>query len=241
MLFVKAPRAGQVKTRLGPELDPAQAAAIYRAMVEDLLARLDLRTGLGTGLGANPGADPGVGIDVSLYHDPPDAGPAISDWLGANRLLHPQTPGDLGDRLRGAFTWAFARGYGRVLVAGTDAPALGPAGVAEALRGLDEHDLVIAPSPDGGYSLLGLREDHPGLFRDIPWSTPAVLATTRARATDLGLSTRMLPELPDIDTFADLEHNWLTDGPRLSQGAPRTTAILQPLLAQRERTSHERA
>jgi uncharacterized protein len=225
LVFVKAPCPGQVKTRLGPELTPRQASDLYRAMVEDLLDRL----------GSAPGPD------LVLFYDPPEAALLIADWLGHDRLRCPQAPGDLGARLPAAFSWAFAQGYRRVLVAGSDIPTLDRAEIAEAVRNLCDHDLVISPAPDGGYSLVGLKQEQPRLFWNIPWSTPRVLSATLARAGSLGLSTQVLPSLPDVDTFADLERLWLEEGPRLALRAPRTTGLLREFLAQAERRTDVRA
>jgi uncharacterized protein len=221
LVFVKAPRLGAVKTRLGPELDPQRSLALYKAMVEDLLDRL--------ASAAVP--------DLVLCYDPPEADRLIADWLGHDRRYCPQLPGDLGARLCGAFSRAFALGYRRVLIAGSDTPTLGPAAIAEALRGLCDHDHVISPAPDGGYSLIGLNRDQPDLFRSIPWSTPGAFEATLASARGLGLSTRILPSMRDVDTFADLERLWLEGGPELALGAPRTTKILQRLFAQHRRES----
>jgi uncharacterized protein len=221
IIFVKAPRLGKVKTRLGPELDPQPVLALYKAMVEDLLDRFD-------------SAD---GPDLVLCYDPPEAERLIADWLGRDRRYCPQSPGDLGARLRDAFARAFAIGYRRVLIAGSDIPTLEPATIAEALRGLCDHDLVISPAPDGGYSLVGLNRQQPDLFRNIPWSTPGVFEATLASARRLGLSTRILPSLRDVDTFTDLERLWSEEGPRLALGAPRLTGILQGFVAQHRRES----
>jgi hypothetical protein len=67
-----------------------------------------------------------------------------------------------------------------------------------------DHDLVLGPSDDGGYYLIGLRRQHPELFEGVPWSTPTVLEETERRASALGLRSIRLPAWYDVDTGADL-------------------------------------
>ncbi|MDD4881515.1 MAG: DUF2064 domain-containing protein, partial [Gallionellaceae bacterium] len=94
----------------------------------------------------------------------------------------------------------------RVLLIGTDCPALSERHLRAAAKTLDDHDAVLHPALDGGYVLLGLRAFHLGLFADIPWSTPAVADLTLARMRDLNWRVRVGETLPDIDEPADLVH-----------------------------------
>jgi glycosyltransferase A (GT-A) superfamily protein (DUF2064 family) len=93
------------------------------------------------------------------------------------------------------------------------------------LRSLDEHDVVLGPTHDGGYYLIALDRPRPALFQSIPWSTPSVLPATAERASVLGLSVRMLDRLRDVDTIEDVRAEW----PRLRPLIAGTT--LEPLLA----------
>jgi hypothetical protein len=89
----------------------------------------------------------------------------------------------------------------------SDTPTL-PTGLLEravTLVASGEHDLVLGPSEDGGYYLIGLRRVHRDLFEDMPWSTSAVLEETLRRARGLGLSGACLAGWYDVDTGADLE------------------------------------
>ena len=75
----------------------------------------------------------------------------------------------------------------------------------EAWNALKVADLVLGPAEDGGYWLIGLRNDQPGLFPDIPWSSKEVFSETMARAKTLGLKTVLLRTLSDVDTREDWE------------------------------------
>ncbi|HNC68026.1 MAG TPA: glycosyltransferase, partial [Thauera aminoaromatica] len=94
----------------------------------------------------------------------------------------------------------------RVLLIGTDCPALDAACLRTAAEALDEVEAVIVPSFDGGYVLLGLRRFDPSLFEGIAWSTSTVAAATRVRLDALAWSYQVLPALQDIDVPADLVH-----------------------------------
>jgi len=211
LLFLKEPVAGEVKTRLTPVLTAEEAAALYRAMVEDQLSRLD---------SADAARSP------ALLYTPDEAGERVAAWLGREREVHPQGPGDLGARLDRAIRWGFERGAVSVLVAGTDAPGLDRTVIDAAERALEEHDLVLAPSHDGGYSLIGLRRAAPELFQGIPWSSAAVLDRTLEAAERLRLTVHLLAPLPDVDTFEDVERLLLRDLGRMSATSPRTCAEL---------------
>ena len=125
-------------------------------------------------------------------------------WLGD----HPyrlQERGDLGARLRAAFDAHFDGGDQPVVAIGADCPAVDAAVIQEAERRLRSVDVVIGPSEDGGYYLIGLNEPHPEVFVDVPWSDADVLRITAARCRERHLSVGLLRTLRDVDTVEDLE------------------------------------
>lgn len=189
LLFVKSPQAGQVKTRLGASIGLAEAADAYRRLTHAVLRSLP----------------PEVPLRVCFAPD--EAGPAIEAWLRPALLspasFHPQGGGDLGERLARAFTAARAAGAERIVVIGSDCIDLSPALLREAFDRLATADAVLGPSTDGGYYLLGLRQNAPSLFRGIAWSTEQVLAQTLAGLDELGWSHSLLPTLTDVDTLAE--------------------------------------
>lgn len=111
---------------------------------------------------------------------------------------------DLGAKMEDALSVLFRLGYSRAVIVGTDLPALPESVYDEAFDRLARHDLVLGPSLDGGYYLIGLSRTAPELFRDIPWSTPDVLARTQAKAHALGLKVALLSPQRDVDTIDDL-------------------------------------
>jgi rSAM/selenodomain-associated transferase 1 len=189
IIFVKEPVAGRVKTRLAAGLDPATARDLYRCFVEDIIATAER-----------------VGVPVVVAHDPPGSNDAIAAWLGAGRRYLPQHGPDLGARMRAAFEATFAAGYGKVVIVGSDLPDLPAAFIIEAFRMLETAGAVIGPSGDGGYYLIGFRQDTviPAVFEGIPWSTPDVLTNTMEAFVRAHATVHQLPVWHDIDRPADL-------------------------------------
>lgn len=186
VVFARAPREGEVKTRLAAGVGRDNALRLYRRMGRDVMDAL--RTGPWS---------------LTVAYTPGDGEEEVRSWLsGADRYVA-QGSGDLGARMARALDEAL-RGTGKAVVVGTDAPDLDRARVMEAVRSLDDHDVVLVPALDGGYVLLGLRAMQPELFRDIPWGTQQVLAITLERARRAGLRVRLLPAVRDVDTAADL-------------------------------------
>ncbi len=197
IVFLKAPRPGQVKTRLAADLDGEAAAGIYRMLVGRTLGRVE-------GLG-----------DVELRYTPDDAEAEVEveGWRRqAGWRLRPQGAGDLGERLGRALAEAFGEGAGRVVVVGTDCPWLEASDVGDAFAALGRSDVVMGPAEDGGYWLLGMDRARPELLRGIPWSTPGVYEATLQRAREAGLRVAELRRLRDVDTLEDWRA-WLRDHP----------------------------
>ena len=187
LVFAKAPRPGTVKTRLAHTIGEEQATGLYRRMGRLIVANV------------RPAP-----ARVVVCYDPPDSEAEIRDWLGPS--LHrcwPQGGGDLGARMSRMVERAFPHAD-RVVVIGTDTPAVDAGTVARAVAALDTADVVIGPALDGGYYLLGLRRPHPALFAGIRWSTDSVLTETVERIERLGLSATWLEVEKDIDTAEDL-------------------------------------
>jgi uncharacterized protein len=185
IVFLKAPRPGTVKTRIERTAGPDRACKIYRELVEGVLK------GIGTL------------SNVELRFTPDDAREEILSWLRENWSAHPQSSGDLGERMHRAFSEAFANGAERVVIIGSDAPEVRTGDIRAAWKELKSHDIVVGPAIDGGYWLIGLRAPQPELFREIAWSSEQVLGQTLARAKALGLKIQLLRILSDIDTEDD--------------------------------------
>jgi uncharacterized protein len=189
-IMAKAPAAGAVKTRLTPPLTASEAARLYRCFlldkIEQVRALKDAHAAIAyTPLGAR----------------------GVFERLAPGFALLPQGGPDLGARLANGLAELLARGHIGAIAIDSDTPTLPTEYLQRAVDILTraEADLVVGPSDDGGYYLIGVRTPRPELFDDMPWSTAAVLPETIRRARIAGLSTACLPEWFDVDTGADLQ------------------------------------
>lgn len=191
IVFGRYPVPGKVKTRLIPALGPAGAAELHRRLSEQALVT-----------GFEYGRQAGAQIHF-CYHGGDPA--RIDRWLPLPGLSHePQVDGDLGERMAAAFKAAFRDGCERVVLVGTDLPSLTEAHLTAAFTALESHDVVLGPSSDGGYWLVGLKTDH-DVFSGMTWGHSRVLEETLWKVRRLGLRHARLAVLSDLDTPADLE------------------------------------
>jgi rSAM/selenodomain-associated transferase 1 len=209
-VMARAPRAGQCKTRLEPALGPEGAARLYEAMLLDTLCAL---------------ASAGARRLVVMAAPENDGVEVLRAIAPAGRDVVAQRGEGLGSRLANACTDLGGGGAPVVLVA-SDTPTMQVGPLAHAL--CDFHAprrVLLGPSDDGGYYLIGLTTAELGVLRDISWSTPAVLRETRARCVELGLAVDELPSSYDVDEPADVERvrRELAEHP---ERAPRTAAVL---------------
>lgn len=208
-IFARAPEPGRSKTRLIPRLGAAGAAALNAAMIEDVLA-------LTRAVGARR---------VLAAADRPDH-PFLAEMAAREGIpVVAQCEGDLGARMAAALAAGLNEAE-RVCIIGSDSPTLLPAQIAAAFARLDTADVVLGPAEDGGYWLIGSRRPLGQVLADTVWSTPTVLATTRARVEQAGLRVALADLHWDVDEPSDLERlgRVLAAEPRL---APATRAALE--------------
>jgi uncharacterized protein len=190
IIFAKAPKPGQVKTRLEPDLLPEEACRLYEAFVIDILRATERLRGVTRIVGCTPAQN------ASFFR-------SLADRYHV-RLMD-QQGGDLGERMQKAFEVTYHQGPGPVAIIGTDSPTLPMEFVQEAFTLLRDHELVLGPSHDGGYYLVGCRKNIPPIFEGIPWGSDEVFAMTLKRAVDLKLKCALLPFWYDVDTLSDLK------------------------------------
>jgi rSAM/selenodomain-associated transferase 1 len=216
IVYAKAPKPGQVKTRLARAVGNGRAAEIYRAMLSGFLARL---------------RSVKRRWHVSIHYTPADQETLLVPDVPQDVPRLPQCAGDLGARLKASFASAFAAGRDPCVICGTDSPDLPIAYLEEAIEELSSHDVVLGPTQDGGYYLVGLRAHLPQLFDGIPWSTEDVFRTTLSRAQALGRTVHTTPAWHDVDTLEDLREFLARDpgDPRTARIQNRVRATIQSL------------
>ncbi|MFC1883959.1 TIGR04283 family arsenosugar biosynthesis glycosyltransferase [Thermodesulfobacteriota bacterium] len=188
IVFCRYPVPGRAKTRLIPTLGRVGAADLHRMLTERTVT-----TALSFAREST--------VDVEICFEGGDE-LKLRRWLGCRARLTAQAPGDLGEKMHNAFADAFDNSARRVVLIGTDIPQLKKCHLRAAFNSLDDKDLVLGPSTDGGYWLMGLRFPV-NLFQDINWGSKDVLERTLVQAERNAMSVCKLDPLTDIDTVED--------------------------------------
>ena len=229
-LMTKAPRAGQVKTRLVPPLTNEEAARLNRCFLQDTAAAIAVCCSDRI----PPNLCRSIVHGIAVY-TPVGAESDYADILPADFSLLPQRGEDFGERLYFAAEDLFRSGFKAVCLIDSDSPTI-PAGnfnKAIQLLSLSGDRIVLGSCDDGGYYLIGLKRLHREVFEQIDWSTERVFEQTRQRATEIGVEVRELPRGFDVDDRATLHR--LCDellGENARDGvAPRTQEFLRKLIA----------
>ena len=207
-IMAKAPVAGAVKTRLVPPLTLAQAAEFYRALLLDQFDHLRHY----------------AGVERYVFFAPADGANILRDLGGGEYAYLAQSGGDLGARMHRVFADLMSMGHRNIVLIGSDLPALPWAILDQAFKHLAQAEarVVLGPSRDGGYYLVGMNRPAPEIFADMTWSHERVLADTMARLDALDLNYKILPTWFDLDVVGDFQRLWSltkTD----SRGALRRT------------------
>lgn len=227
-VMAKAPRAGKVKTRLSPPLTLAQSAALNICFLQDTTQNI-----------AEVSAD-GQSTGIICYAPIGDEA-AFDDLLPSSFQLISQRGDGFGERLLAAAEDLLACGFGSVCLIDSDSPTVPAAAFRQAVAELAKPGdrIVLGPSHDGGYYLIGLKHAHPEPFTNIHWSTATVFDETVAAARAANIEIVTLPLWYDVDdepTLRLLSAELLADTPPAfatlpGYPAPKTRAFLQNLNA----------
>ncbi len=191
VILVKEPRPGSVKTRLAKDLGTIQATKWYRDESQKTINRL--------------AKDPRW--ETYLAVSPDNAGLASRVW--PEKIMRiPQGEGHLGQRMKNVFRQLQP---GPTTIIGSDIPGIKASQIADAILNLSKYDAYIAPSPDGGFWLIGLKGRKclsPRVFENVRWSTEFAMSDTINSLK--GLSVGVGEPMSDVDTFSDLIENRFT-------------------------------
>ncbi|MFN3740555.1 MAG: TIGR04282 family arsenosugar biosynthesis glycosyltransferase [Thermodesulfovibrionales bacterium] len=183
-IIFRTPEYGKVKKRLASETGHEMALSIYKKMLFTTMQKALLLDNVEI-YGFYDGRFP---QDIALRYK--------------KIILIPQRGKDLGEKLYNAASYLYEKGYRKIVLIGADSPDLPVEYIQEAFSRLDSSDVVIGPSEDGGYYLIGMKRPEDYLFKDIPWGSPEVLKRTISKIEKQEPSYFLLPEWYDID---DLE------------------------------------
>lgn len=191
IIIARYPEAGKTKTRLARSIGDEPTAQLYSAFLTDLARRFM-----------------GQHYDVYWTYTPPHVDYAafiatlVPECVSSIHCF-PQQGADLGERLLYAFQQLHAFGYQNVILIGSDSPHISRHIIASARAALDEADVVLGPSDDGGYYLIAMHQPH-DVFTGIPMSTSIVKQRTTELAERQSLTVRCIDPLFDIDELPDL-------------------------------------
>jgi|SRR6267143_1297293 len=226
-IMTKAPQAGKVKTRLTPPLTAEEAALLSICFLRDT-ATLIAKT-------AREGKARGIAV-----YTPVGTEAEYRALLPEEFDLVPQRGEALGERVASAFGDLLDLGFESVCLINSDSPTVPPRAFSQAVKILAEPEdrVVLGPSDDGGYYLIGLKKLHRSLFENIEWSTKRVLEQTIIRARENNLQVHLLPTWYDVDDGVTLrrlcrELFAAKENAPVAYPAPATRAYLTELL-QRE-------
>lgn len=187
--FTRVPKPGVTKTRLLPILSGEQCAKLHTAFLQDLSA-----------VYAQVQAD----LFVSYTKDP--------DWemlkgiFSSAAGFFPQEGADLGEKMYNAIGYVLAHGYDTVILTGADLPCMSSSHLERGFDVLTGADIVLGPTSDGGYYLVGMKQPHRVIFQNQRYGGATVLESTVAAGKSAGLNVALANICDDVDTPEDLRN-----------------------------------
>jgi len=217
-IMTKAPEPGKVKTRLTPPLTPDEAAELNRCFLKDLAQSIAAAGKTSAGLG------------VAVY-TPQGSEAAYVEILPPEFMLLPQRGSDFGERLIHAAEDLFKLGFESVCLINSDSPTVPASSFASAANELAKpgDKIVLGPSDDGGYYLIGLKKLDRRIFEQIDWSTERVFQQTMGQAEKMNVPVHLLPSGFDIDDRTSLQRLWREVSGRGSSDAAKALHTSQYL------------
>jgi rSAM/selenodomain-associated transferase 1 len=190
--MTKVPILGEVKSRLGAEIGEQHAVKIYTCFLMDIVETLNK-----------------LGEDYIIYYTPVEALDVLKRIIGEDKNYIPQIGKNLGERLYNGLEKIRKLGYSYGFALASDVPDLSLGYIKEAFRSLKKYQLVIGPSFDGGYNLIGydLTINSPEFYNGIIWGSNMVYEETMKRLDKI--NKYVLPFWGDIDNMSDLKKNRL--------------------------------
>ncbi len=193
IIFTRYPESGKVKTRLADSIGDESACRLHKILAERIFNEcllLDEK-------------------DFSLFVFYPEENNTeqVRNWVNKRFTLFTQIGKTLGEKMSNAFNKIFELNFEKTIIIGTDIPDISKSILSEAFLDLEKNDIVIGPSNDGGYYLLGMNKFIPEMFENIEWSIGPVFRKTTENINQNKLRYRTMEMLIDIDVKEDLL-NW---------------------------------
>ncbi len=216
ILFTRVPIPGQTKTRLMPFLDGEECAKIHTCFVQDIYKKAKE-----------------VDADIFVFYTPRDEKKQLEQLLDSEAVFLPQHGDDLGERMKNAIGIALRMGYEKVVLIGTDIPQIHPETLRNAFDSLEEKDIVIHPTFDGGYYLIGMKKEYHSIWKIERYGTNTVIYDTLQHMKNEKLSTAVGQMYYDVDDKDDLLHLYDDIKKGSVCNCPNTIAYLEAELKNR--------
>lgn len=190
IIMAKFPFGEDVKTRLAKAIGTRSAQGVYARLLYEILINLSNHRSQNTTLNLYLASESGKSYFNAAFPE---------------MKIQTQSRGDIGERMHKAFQNVFSIGAEKVVLIGTDIPGLKWSILEKAFESLEQNKIVLGPTKDSGYYLVGMQSPGIDIFQNVMWSTKFVLKNTFRNIEELGFQVDLLPERHDIDTIEDLE------------------------------------
>lgn len=187
--FTRVPKPGVTKTRLLPILSGQQCADLHTAFLRDLSAVYDR-----------------LNADLFVAYTEDPNWDALKDIFPTARGFFPQEGADLGEKMYHALCHVLRSGYDAAVLTGADLPRLTADHLERGFEALEQADIAIGPTSDGGYYLVGMKEPHRAIFENQRYGGSTVLENTVAAGENAGLTVSLAAPCDDVDTPEDLQN-----------------------------------
>lgn len=189
ILFTRVPIPGMTKTRLMPFLSGKECAELHACFLKDIYEKAKQ-----------------VDADLFVFFTPKEERELLKPILGNEVVCLPQHGDDLGKRMKNAIAVVLRMGYEKAVLIGTDIPQIHCETLKNAFDNLDEKDIVIHPTFDGGYYLIGMKKEYDSIWKIERYGTNTVIYDTLQHMRNERLSTAVGQMYYDVDDKEDLLH-----------------------------------
>lgn len=207
IIFTRVPIAGQTKTRLMPVFTGEECADLHTCFLQDIFEKAKQ-----------------VEADLFVFYTPVDQEEKLKNILSEGAAYFPQHGIDLGEKMRNAIQFTLRQGYEKSVLIGSDCPQIEVKSLEDSFETLNDHDIVIHPTTDGGYYLIGMKKDYKSIWKMKRYGTNTVIRDTLLHMEKEKLKISVGKIYYDIDEpkdlkclYEDLKTNAITNCPRTEQ------------------------
>ena len=222
IIFTRVPLPGQTKTRLMPFLSGEECAHLHTCFIRDAYEKAKQ-----------------VNADIFVFYTPEEEKERLLCVLREEAVCIPQQGEDLGMRMKTAIDHVLKMGYQKAILIGTDIPQIRVETFQEAFSALDEHDIVIHPTYDGGYYLIGMTREQDSIWKVRRYGSNTVIQDTLQHMQEANLTVALGEKYYDIDDKYDLKQLFCDIKTGVVSNCPNTEAYLESVLKEKMESLYE--